>query len=306
MAKMYVAKVNLITNISDLYEGENLQLMKQHILTSINDRMEYTQIIKKNADGKEIKETYKYNLLVIERTATEIYGKLVRKGKIFYKTLDNIPGNIKSDTDIYNYHSPEAAEEITFLYDVFAEKIAFNIKRRFKYKQFIEGMTGIINKAMDSENSGYKFELSLCTTSINVEKLIESLNSIVDITELEFKFQLPNPEDEELEAIKNNPEEYIDALNDGNIDDFSTVFRSKKGINIESRPVKENMEMVNRIHSSIPGAIALRNGYAKVFAKSKSGVNYSSEEDGIFSRDINEKVNYLNFCRETITILRRR
>ena len=302
MAKMYVAKVNLISNIAELYKNNNCEIMKQNIMSAIKDKVEY---IDKTVSKDGESDGFKYDLIVTYRTATEIYGRLVKKAKIYYKTLDAIPENVDINTDIYSYHSPEAAEEIVFLYDVFAEKIAFNTRQRFGYQQFVNGMAGIINKAVENANYDYEFELSLCTTSIDVRRLRESLKKIDNITDLEFRFQLPNPEEPILKKIQDNPEAYIEELSEAHIDDFSNVFRSKSGINLDSKPINNSVNIVENIHSSITGADALRNGYVKVYAINKSGVNYSSEEDGIFSRDIDEKVNYLNFCRETILMLQR-
>jgi len=302
MGKLYVAKVNLISNIQDLYKGNNLLKMKQAVYAAIPDVVEYKQIISKlNADAP-IREEYNYTVIIGYRSETELCGTIVRESKIRYKTLKK-GKNVKDMS--YRYHNPEIAEEITFLYDVFAEKIAFNIKNRFKWKQFMDGMTGIINKCMADNKLDYIFELSMCTTEIDVNKLKDSLKSIPKITELEFKFQLPNP-DEDVEKIKNNPEAYIEGLESGNIDDFSNIFRSKKGINIDSKPINDNLNMVNQIHSTISGEEALKNGYVKVFASNIEGIHYSSEEDGIFSRDIDPEVQFIDFCRETIKMLRKR
>ena len=299
MAKLYVARVNLIANIYNLYKDNNINIMKEKIASSIPDVCEYTHKITKFVKNKPIEEENKYTIFISDRKDMELYGTLVREGKIHYKTLDK-----KSRR--YNQHSPEVAEEISFLYDIKLERIAFNIKSRFKYKQFIEGMSGIINKCMIENNLNYIFELSMCTTGINVESLKESLNEISHITELEFKFQLPNPDEEELKEIKENPERYIEGLVDGNIDDFSNIFRSRQGIKIDSKPINESLDMANKIHTSIPGDIAFRNGYVKVNAISSDGIHYSSEEDGIFTREIDELKEFKEFCKETILITKRR
>ena len=54
MAKLYIARVNLITNIKNIYEGENLIKLKQEIYASIPTTCDYTHTIIKKCNGNLI------------------------------------------------------------------------------------------------------------------------------------------------------------------------------------------------------------------------------------------------------------
>lgn len=297
MSKVYVAKVNLTSQISSIYEKGGRNKVIQKIYNLLKNESTYIHKYVKRIKGKYQSCEEQYTLTVIAKNDDnyEIEGILMREAVISYKTRDRRTG--KKYT-----HTPTAVEEIEFLYSIKKERIAFTTKRRFKHKQFICGMAGIINKCMEMAKEPYAFTLSIYRTGISVDKIKQELKKLGSIQELSISYQVPNPDDEDYEDMIKNPEEFINRMNDAQVDDMSHIFRSSHGVNIESKVISDNLNMVKKMHSTLDQKKAYANGYAKVIAINNRGLRYSTEEDNIFSRNMKVGIERFGFYRETINM----
>lgn len=300
MGKLYVSKVNLISNVAErLYNDDNgFYRLCNKIISYMGSEIVYNKEYYKRMNGLKFLYTIKYTMILLDKTSDVIKGRLIRESQISYKTLDPRTRKMK-------VHNPETAEEVTFYYDVLAERIAFNITSRFRHRMFIEGMSGIINQAMINNDEDLVFELSLCKVGLNIETLRNELSNIQGITELIFDYQLPNPDSKKLKRIQENKGKYITDMELSRIDNMQSIFRSKKGVNINSPLIDESIDTINNVHNTLSDRNVLGNGYVKVKAKNMEGVVYSSEEDHIFTREIDEDRDYFEFCRETIYYIKR-
>ena len=131
----------------------------------------------------------------------------------------------------------------------------------------------------------------------------EELLKIDDLSQLKINIIPPNPNKELLSKIRSSAETQLEEMTEANLTGESIIFESDApgGLKIGSKIIDEKLSRVESLHTHLTGQDAIRNGYLKVSAKSKSGRSYSSNDrepvkDKIQLDEGDYKIEFANRC----------
>lgn len=299
---LYFSKVNLVSDhLFKVYEDRNvLNKCLSFILSDIKDDVNYldeTYGIKDQDNENIIKETIEYKVKIRRKEDGIIDGLLRKNSRVYYKDLN--------EKDEIVRKSVPNIEIVRFYFDVYKEAIGFYTTKRLGYQEFNKALTGIINKAMKSNNRDIRFEVVLRTDGLNISEVYDQLKRIDKIGELKFKLQPPNPDTEFLDKIEKNGDSVVADMLNGNITGMSALFNSKgsQGLNLESDIIRENIEKVQALSELVGDKRAISRGYISIEAIGKNGKKYTTAEQKPVKTVITNDEEFIEACRSVIDAL---
>ena len=210
-----------------------------------------------------------------------ILGNITKESYIFAKQRDEFGKRKKIRM--------KNEEEINFYFDIMNEVLAFHTTKRFGHRQFINAMKVLINKSINTyiEEEKYIFDIELLRKAIDLLDIKQELLKIDDL----------------LSKIRSSAETQLEEMTEANLTGESIIFESDApgGLKIGSKIIDEKLSRVESLHTHLTGQDAIRNGYLKVSAKSKSGRSYSSNDrepvkDKIQLDEGDYKIEFANRC----------
>lgn len=259
MAILYFSKVNINSNIYDVYEDITLKdKILNELLLKMNQKTELKTI-----------EKARYKFCDLEKDVDKRYivGRLV---KIFEGENENYVPE-KDTIDIIP--SENCAAHITFYFDLRTEIIVFPTKRDFGYRQFNEHFKELI----DSYFEDIEFEIYL---EKSIDELRTKLSRFKQILKVDVTIVPPNANDEEFKQLFGiNYEEFKETNATKYKQTLTTSSKNRKGVNWRSK-------FFDRI------LYGIGKGYGEMVAEGKdgSGSKYTvnSDEDAPLTRPISE------------------
>ena len=296
---IYYAKINLRTHILEVYKGEkDLDRILEQVANSIRDGISYKQVDNyQNNDSNDIIYTFNNIIRLDESLNKGILGNITKESYIFAKQRDEFGKRKKIRM--------KNEEEINFYFDIMNEVLAFHTTKRFGHRQFINAMKVLINKSINTyiEEEKYIFDIELLRKAIDLLDIKQELLKIDDLSQLKINIIPPNPNKELLSKIRSSAETQLEEMTEANLTGESIIFESDApgGLKIGSKIIDEKLSRVESLHTHLTGQDAIRNGYLKVSAKSKSGRSYSSNDrepvkDKIQLDEGEYKIEFANRC----------
>lgn len=284
---LYFAKVNINSHIIEVYKNKRkFEEILKTIYLKIEDGINY---YKNNLNITENGETYSYEANYKFNNITKfddntIYGSIIKKSSLFVNDLNEETGEVTK-------RPVQNSEVIEFYFDVYKEIIAYYTTNRFGFSEFSLAFKELLNKSMTSTNEEYYFEVSVLKEGLDVRDIRNELKKIGKLESLRIEFIPPNPDDELLDGIQDNGEEYIENIKEGNITYTSTIFKSKgnTGLNVDGKLIQEEFDKINNIHPKLNHEKAIRNGYLTVEGVNKSGRSFSTNENKQIRDTLEEK-----------------
>lgn len=279
--KLYFLKINLNSEIYDLYNG---RINKEDVCNDILRRFsEKNEFIKEeiSPEGKRRETKFEFINTIKDEKEKIIYGEVLKQAKIKTKRYDK-------KTRKFICKRIDTNEVVKFYYDIRKETVVYNIANRFGYTEFCAAFEGLINKSFHCDG---KFKVAVYREGVNIDEIKNKLLSLGCIRLLKINFIPPNPRDELLEAIEKNGEKRLNELKEANVTERSVIFKSinSKGLNINSSMLNKELTNAVDIHSDMLSGEAVKKGYVTVQAEEGSGRTYTTEDNRPLTVDINKK-----------------
>lgn len=297
---LYFAKVNLVSHqINEVLEARiPFRPILQSVMNSIENGLVYKYDRPIKVDGEFHTEKIEYSISIRDKKDDVIEGFLYKKSFIHYKTYNESTKELDSK-------KITSTEGVLFYYDVFREMVAYQRTLRFGYKEVLNAFEGIINLACEKANLGYKFTVCQYTEGLDLDQLKHDMLEPGEVQRLNVRYQIPNPESDILEEIKNNPEKTIADFKEANLTTKTVIYQSNgiHGLNIDSRIIEQELNNISSMHSHIDAKRAIQNGYVVVETTNINGLKRSSAE----THPLTKKIEDLSEFREaaSATILSR-
>ena len=228
MPKLYVVKVNLNSAIIDVY---NNRLDLEQVCTKIYRSFGNVDFISETvAINSEIGRVC-FEIKDKERISNYYINNVIKLGNgILIGEIKRKDAKEKSKSFVRG--TENTVTEINFYFDVKNEIVAFCEKQNFRYKQFMDGFTGLL----DIFAYPYKFELFLVKDK---QVLFDKIEEIQIVTRINGVLVPPNSNDDDLRELNGfNPwaETNVTKTNFNNT--------SSSGINKKSNLFKSLVKMV--------------------------------------------------------------
>ncbi|RWZ59856.1 hypothetical protein EQV77_00740 [Halobacillus fulvus] len=274
---LYFSKVNINSHIYDVYEDKKVfDGIVKDLSIKIKDNISIeNEVTGFDSEGNEYHRSTTYKFYSIEKLNElpfTITGRVLKKMTIFINDLNEETGEIiKRPT--------ENTEVIDFFYDISKEIVAFHTSNRFGYADFNEAFKGLINKSMSDEKEEYYFEVSLWREGLKLDEIKNQLKKIGKLVSLRIEVIPPNPDDDLLNNIQDNGEEFINDFKEGNVTHRSILFDSTapEGLNIDSNLIDKELNQIGKIHSTLSSEEATRKGYVSIDAVNNNGRSYTTD-----------------------------
>lgn len=300
---LYFSHINVNSHIHNVYEGtEELNSILKSLFLNIKEDSTYTQTENKHDENGEeyIYEAYfRFNLIEKFDDYT-IVGNVIKTSNLFINEVDERTGDIKKIP-------VENSEVIPFYFDVLNEIVAFYTRNRFGYKIFNSAFKQLLNKCMSTKKVKFNCEVTPVKKGLSVNELQTQLKRIGKLEMLKIEIIPPNPDDDLLDAIQQNGEEFINDIKSGNVTQKSTIFTSTApgGLNIDAKIIKKELEKMDKIHSRLSGETAIKKGYVTVEATNTNGRTYSTNDNKPTKYKLSEKPKSLEafaaVCKQKIS-----
>lgn len=280
---LYFSKININSHIIEIYEEKSAheaqearKAILKKLYLNIKEDTDYTQKeLRKDENGEEFlyEAHFKFNLIEKSNDYT-ITGNIIKKSYLFVNEVNEKTGEIKKIP-------VENSEVIPFYFDVYREIVAFYTRNRFGYKVFDYAFKELLNKSMSNEDEEFNFEVSIYKQGLSVDAIQSQLKQIGKLETLKIEIIPPNPDDDLLDAIQQNGEEFLNDIKRGNVTQRSTIFTSTApaGLNIDAKIIKQELQKLDQIHSKLSSEEATKKGYATVEATNKSGRTFSTNNN---------------------------
>lgn len=287
---LYYSKVNLSSHILKAYEDkEEMNKIFKMIYNNIRDNINFTKELNRmDEKGDEHVKELNYKFHAIETFDSDleytIVGKIIKDSTILISKYDE-----KTKTQVKV--PTENSEVIDFFYDIRKEMVVFHRSTRFGYVDFNDAFQALLNKSMENEREKYVFKVKLIREGLSVDKITSQLKKIGNIEQLNINITPPNPDDELLDSIQKDGEEYLEDIKKGNITQRSVLFASDapNGLQIEARMIKSELNKIGHIHSKLTAEEAQSKGYVYVGARNTSGRTFSTEDNEVIRDRIDKK-----------------
>lgn len=272
MPLLYFSKVNINSNIYEVYEGKtSVDDIMRKLFNAIDDMNEYEKIEIKtftDQDGEEKiienREKYNFSELTKHEDVHEryIYGKIIRRVPVFSEFFDE---NTRISESVVHENN---SVSILFYFDMIREIIVFSSRLKFGYKQFNEGFQNLINQYL--ENVG--FEIFLIKNPFSIKERLKGAHKITKIKATSIP---PNVNEEELKRMYSDD---VKEMRSANVTKKTSIFeiheKSKKGINLDA-------EVIRRALDSNEAYRTYSDGYGKleVEGQHKDGTTFLFDSD---------------------------
>lgn len=287
MPLLYLAKVNLNSNIFDVYDKKlKFDDVFDLIYKNIADVTDYfTQNKDKYIDSYGNPEVFirksQYTFQeIMKRENRIITGKLVRTFNKPSEILDEL-----SHRMVTTYI--EESVSIYFYYDVANEMITFCERQSFGYNQFMKAFANMLNKSVKM----YEFEIFLQKDKDILEEKMKSLRTVQRVRATLIP---PNSTEEDLQELRN---ELI----------YMQQCQEANAIKVNIEYASENMKMESRVMKDIVTAVS--RGYGDVTA---TGINnsgrqqtISSSQDAAYTANIQDNIGEDEYNEESHNLILR-
>lgn len=294
--RMYYAKVNLNSHIHELHNKKiTIQEVMENVEKNFHEGLIYEKDIPVlNPETKEFShETHEFKVREIFSVGKrEITGRIGKESLVYVNQENNEKELVRK--------SVNNIEIVNFYWDMDNEIIMFHTRTRFGHKEFVDSFQHFLNEAT-KKGKGYKFEVSLMTDNISLENVKQNLKSLKAIKYIEISIIPPNPDDDILEEIEINKEDYLERYDEGNITKKISILESsgRKGLNVDSQILDENFKEISSIHSGLKIETSLNRGYVKIKAIDSRGRIYDTGEKTPVKSTLNQVGdNILKFAEE--------
>lgn len=280
MPLLYLAKVNLNSNIFDVYKktldikavsekifqefvvGDTyLRRCKERYLDSMGNTIEYTK--ESNYSFQEIQK----------HESGIITGKLVRKFNKPSEELDERTKKMIATT-------VQEMVSIYFYYDVYNEMITFCERQSFGYNQFMGAFAYLLNNMVRP----YEFEIFL---QKDREILEEKLKNLVKVQRVKATLIPPNSNEDDLIELRNELA-YMQQAQDANATKIDLLYTSNN-MNMESKVMKDIKIAVSRGYGDVNATGINRNGKIQTIRSSQDAAYTVNIQDNITETDFNEE-----------------
>lgn len=280
MPLLYLAKVNLNSNIFEIYDKTlDLKVVlkkiyrefaigttcsnrnKERYWDSMGNLIEYMR--ESNYSFQEIQKLDK----------GIITGKLVRKFNRPSEKLD-------SNTNKMVQTSVQEMVSIYFYYDVYREMITFCERQSFGYNQFMGAFTYLLNKIA----TPYEFEIFL---QKDREILEEKLKNLISVRKVKATLIPPNSNEDDLKELRNELI-YMQQCQDANAIKMDLSYTSSN-MNMESKVMKDIKTAVSRGYGDVNATGVNENGKIQTVKSSKDAAYTVNIQDNIKEMDFNEE-----------------
>lgn len=293
---LFFAKLNLISD--DLFKLYDNPKLKKDISFALSDAINSNAKWEKenifiDEAGEPHSSTVEYSIRIIRVDNSYKYfeGWLYKKSRLYYKVLDEKSGSlVQQHTD--------NTEGIRFVCDISHGYIGYNTSARFGHKEFIDAFVNLINIGEESCGYDFRYNISICTSGINLDNIKKELNSIGRIRELHIRMQPPNPSDDLLDKLQERCDGVVQDLKSANVTEVEMFYSSKGsgGINLDSAYIGERIDDIQGLHSALPVEESTRKGYVTVTATSVSGQKYSSGDEKPLKRIVESIEDIFDTC----------
>ncbi|CAI8886701.1 hypothetical protein [Bacillus velezensis] len=279
MAKLYYAKVNINSNIFDVYEKKiTIPDIMKMIFDQLDDKREYNKkevntFPDDQGETKTIEreETYNFSELNKVENNNEKYitGRLVKRTPTFGEEFDSV-----SRTSKKVVHKNNSISTL-FYFDLETEIITFYSRQKLGYNQFMEAFENLLDICVDKIG----FKVMLIKDPFSIKDRMKMLHKV---NRIKSTIIPPNVNEEEIRALL---EPKLQGMKHANITRETRILeshkRNEKGIDLNSSEVKETLEL-NEAYSVF--------GYSKleVDGESKDGTSlvYDSDENSPYQTTI--------------------
>lgn len=250
MAIIYFAKVNINSNIYDVYENPNLVgKILDELITNINsDRLP----IKINKDES-------IAFFDIEKNISEYYivGRLA---KIF---RDNIEIYNASKNSVEPFSTEDVVKSALFFFDLRYELVAFMTAQSISRKNFVS----YFKILLDSYSEDAKFEVFLKTNSKDLD---EQIGRIGKVSKVHFTVVPPNSNEDEFNDLFPKNGDEIRETRATKLQQTLSSSKKDDGINMQAPFLKR-----------ILSAVSKGFGVIKVFGETDSNHTLSASNDSM-------------------------
>lgn len=283
---LYFAKLNLISD--DIFKLYDDPKQRKAIAFALYEAIKSNKSWEKeniffddNGDPHTTVIEYSAHILRTDNDFNYIEGWLYKKSKLYYKTLDK-------STNTLIQQSTENTEGNRFTLDLSHGFVGYNTSTRFGYKEFIEAFVNVVNLGEEEQENDFRYNMSLCTSGINLDEIKLELKRIGNIKELRIRMQPPNPSDELLDDLQKRCDGLVKEFKDANVTELELFYSTKgtSGIDLTAPLVKEKIDDIQDLYSGLTVEESTKNGYASVAATSMSGRKYASGDSKPIKRVI--------------------
>lgn len=279
MPNIYLAKINLNSNIFDVYNEElSIQYVCKEIFKKLSEKINYKKKCNVSFEDslgnkKTIEKHEIYNFIELKKNSDDmvITGKLVRS---FSKPSETIENSKIIQTFI------DESVSILFFYDVNRELIAFCARQSFGYNQFMDAFKNLLNQTVNE----YSFELFLKKDKTELNKKLKQLHKVINV-----KAELipPNANEDDLAELRQSLM-YIKTCQDANATKVKLEY-SSDDMNLEASAMKDIYDSVSRGYGDVSTTGYNKNG-------KKQTIN--SNQDAPYIINIADKFSFSDFITE--------
>lgn len=280
MPLLYLAKVNLNSNIFDVYDKKlKFDDVFDLIYKNIADVTDYfTQNKDKYIDSYGNPEVFirksQYTFQeIMKRENRIITGKLVRTFNKPSEILDEL-----SHRMVTTYI--EESVSIYFYYDVANEMITFCERQSFGYNQFMKAFANMLNKSVKM----YEFEIFLQKDKDILEEKMKSLRTVQRVRTTLIP---PNSTEEDLQELRNELI-YMQQCQEANATKVNIEYASEN-MKMESRVMKDIVTAVSRGYGDVTATGINNSGRQQTISSSQDAAYTANIQDNIGEDEYNEE-----------------
>ncbi|AEP85555.1 MULTISPECIES: hypothetical protein [Bacillus] len=301
MAKLYYAKVNINSNIFDVYAKKiTIQDIMKMVFDALDDKREYNKkevntFLDDQGDTKTVEREEIYNFSELNKVEDinekYITGRLVKRTPTFGEEFDRV-----SRTSKKVVHKNNSISTL-FYFDLETEIVTFYSRQKLGYNQFMEAFESLLDIYLDKIG----FKVMLIKDPFSIQERMKMLHKV---NRIKSTIIPPNVNEEEIRALL---ERKSQGMKHANITRETRILEShkknEKGIDLNSTEVKETLEL-NEAYSAY--------GYSKleVDGETKDGTSlvYDSDENSPYQTTIpdSKKENlegFIEYVKKGITAL---
>lgn len=295
MPLLYLAKVNLNSNIFDVYDKKlSLKEVLNLIYEKIIDGTDYsTQNKERYIDSYGNQEVYikesRYSFQEISKKEMGIItGKLVRTFNKPSEKLDEY-----SNRMLTTY--VEESVSIYFYYDVYKEMLTFCERQSFGYNQFMNAFSSMLNRSVGI----YEFEIFLQKDRDVLEEKIKNLKIVQKVRATLIP---PNPNEEDLQELRDELL-YMQQCQDANATKISLEYASEN-MKMESRVMKDIMKAVSRGYGDVTATGINESGKFRTISSSQDAAYTTNIQENVSEEDYNDESKNL-ICRFLVKVTKK-
>lgn len=284
MPYMYVAKVNLNSNIFEVYDKKlAISDVCAEIYKKFKDGFNYEQKNKNKFTDSLGNSNYfmqesnywfqELNKLIID-DGRIITGKLVRRFNKPTEAIEEGKVIVKSADEIVS---------IYFYYDVDREMVAFCERQSFGYNQFMKAFTYTLNQSVDK----YTFEMFLQKDGNMLQEKIKGLKQVSKVKAVLIP---PNSNEKDLDELRSQLE-YLQSCQETNAKRMNIEY-SSDNMNMESKAMQDILKAVSRGYGEVTACGINGNNRPQIISSNQDAAQTMAIPDGIDEKGFNDEAKF--------------